>query len=428
MSLTTPQAPPPPRTPNLSAPTQEIQALKVLITEESELTRTMLRRVLSTLGVGRVHCCPHSSKIPEMCAQSSYDILLVEYNPPYQNIRSQLNLMPRQPAAIIGLLSTNAPQDIEGLRDQGIHYLLTKPLAWAETEAYLHPIIENAALHGKVRKLKQKAQAQIEEKDARLHAASQLLKKIEDRIHKQLEKQSPNPHADITRAVTEMMHEMRTPLNAIIGFSEIIHQETLGPVHHRYKSYAQDILDAGNHLKNIIDDLLQTASVGAGAISLHVEEAEVTSIAKQALRLVEQQAQKNKIILKSNIATNLPKINTDIRRLRQVLLDLLSNAVKYTLANGCITLTASMNAESLEIIVSDTGMGIDEKDIPLVMSPYGRVTMGRSASRESTGLGLPMSKKMTALLGGQFELRSKINEGTTITLTFPPELLRQHNT
>ncbi|MGV8997242.1 MAG: MHYT domain-containing protein [Parvibaculaceae bacterium] len=217
-----------------------------------------------------------------------------------------------------------------------------------------------------------------------------------------------------------MSHELRTPLNAIIGFSEILATELFGPLGNpRYKEYANDVKDSGSHLLSLINDILDFSKVDAGHLQLDDENVALDQVIEESIRMVRQQASHQEVNLSTEIAGNLPLVLCDHRRVRQVLLNLLSNATKFTPTGGRITVSAHYDGECVSVSVADTGIGIAAKDIPLAMERFGQIDSSLNRKYEGTGLGLPLSKRLIELHDGTLTLESELNVGTTVTALFP---------
>lgn len=221
-----------------------------------------------------------------------------------------------------------------------------------------------------------------------------------------------------------MSHELRTPLNAIIGFSEMLGHEIFGHLGDaRYKEYALIIADSGRHLLSLVSDILDFSKIDAGKLILCEEEIELSEALRAALRMIEAQAREAGIAVRCETVPNLPLLRADARRLRQVLLNLLSNALKFTPAGGDIRVTAFRTPEALSIAVTDTGIGIAPEDIPRALENFGQIDSGLDRKYDGTGLGLPLSKRLLELHGGTLEITSMVGTGTTVTVTFPADRL-----
>ncbi|MBC8269762.1 MAG: PAS domain S-box protein [Rhodospirillaceae bacterium] len=226
-----------------------------------------------------------------------------------------------------------------------------------------------------------------------------------------------------TELLANMSHELRTPLNAIIGFSQAILGQLFGPLENdKYMEYAGDINESGNHLLHLINDILDMSAIEAGKVHLQEHEISFNRLAKSTVRLMTPRANSGKVSLIIDIDSDFPNVIVDERRLKQILLNLLSNGVKFTEPGGSVTLSARINDDgSMMISVTDTGIGMDENDLLTAMSEFGQVDGGLNRKEEGTGLGLPLTKSLVDLHGGSFSITSKKEEGTTVTVFFPAE-------
>ncbi|ABV84573.1 Histidine kinase sensor protein [Rickettsia massiliae MTU5] len=220
-----------------------------------------------------------------------------------------------------------------------------------------------------------------------------------------------------TKFFANISHELRTPLNAIIGFSEILMSERDAE---KSKNYIKDINDAGKHLLSMINDILDLSKASADKLKVDSMDLDLNKLISSSLILVKPRADQAEVALISRLPKEHVVIKADPKRLKQVFLNLLSNAVKFTNSGGSVTIALEKDelAKLVYIKVIDTGIGIEEKDIPKTLSVFGQIDSELSRKYEGTGLGLPLTKKLVELMNGKFDLQSKINEGTTITITF----------
>jgi signal transduction histidine kinase len=216
-------------------------------------------------------------------------------------------------------------------------------------------------------------------------------------------------------------HELRTPLNAIIGFSEVIRGETFGPIDNpRYRDYLKDIYDSGCHLLRIINDILDLSKIEAGKATIDNEEqVEVAAAVEAAARMVQPQAEIEKIAVSLDLAGPLPPVNGSARMLQQVFINLLSNAVKFTPSGGSITVRGEARADTVAISIGDTGIGMSEEDIELALTAFGQVDSRMTRRYDGTGLGLPLAKAIVELHRGRLEIVSHPGRGTTVTVALP---------
>jgi signal transduction histidine kinase len=223
--------------------------------------------------------------------------------------------------------------------------------------------------------------------------------------------------------LANMSHELRTPLNAIIGFSDIIKDERLGSVgSSRYRDYAGDINESGQHLLALINNILDLSKIESGSDELHEGSIQIPVLAQSISRLVTGLAQENNVTLELDVSDDIPLLYADERMVKQILLNLLSNAIKFTPSGGRVTLKALSSDKSGYIFqVIDTGIGIAFEDIPRALAPFQQIDSGLNRKHEGTGLGLPLAKSLVEMHGGYLDLQSEIGVGTTVTVRFPAE-------
>lgn len=221
--------------------------------------------------------------------------------------------------------------------------------------------------------------------------------------------------------LTSMSHELRTPLNAIIGFSDLISQEALGPVGQvQYREYAEDIHASGRHLLSLINDVLDTARIDAGQIALQEELVEVERLAGEVIRLLQHQAEPAGLTVALTLPSPAPVIRGDHRRLRQVLLNLLGNAIKFTPPGGTIRIIVEVKPATVDITVIDTGIGIPPDRIPNLGQPFVQIADNVLARQhQGSGMGLHISRVLVELHGGSLKLESKPGAGTQVTVSLP---------
>lgn len=217
-----------------------------------------------------------------------------------------------------------------------------------------------------------------------------------------------------SRFLASMSHELRTPLNAILGFSEVMSGEVLGPLPNpTYKEYAADIHRSGQHLLNLINEILDLSRIEAGRYDLSEEALSLLEIAEDCIGMVQLRARAKNITIHEQFEPRLPQVWVDEKSMRQVLLNLLSNAVKFTPQGGEITVKVGWTAGGGQYVsIKDNGPGIPEEEIPVVLSAFGQGSIAIKSAEQGTGLGLPIVQAILAKHDGQFILRSKLREGT----------------
>jgi two-component system, cell cycle sensor histidine kinase PleC len=226
-----------------------------------------------------------------------------------------------------------------------------------------------------------------------------------------------------SRFLAQMSHELRTPLNAILGFSEVMKGEIFGghavPM---YKDYAADIHDSGVHLLNLINEILDLSRIEAGRYELNEEPVSLYRVVEDCHHLLKLRAGNRGITIHELFEPDMPRLWADERAVRQICLNLLSNAIKFTPQGGEIWLKVGWTASGGQYMsVKDTGPGIPEEEIPVVLASFGQGSNSIKSAEQGAGLGLPIAKNLIDLHGGTFTLKSKLRIGTEVLVTFPPE-------
>jgi PAS domain S-box-containing protein len=219
--------------------------------------------------------------------------------------------------------------------------------------------------------------------------------------------------------LANMSHELRTPLNAILGFSEIMERELYGALGDpRYRGYAADIHLAGAHLLDVVNDILDLTKAEAGAMAIQCVPTEIAPVVEMVRRIVQDSAAELGLTLDIDVPAGLGA-RADAGRLRQVLLNLVSNALKFTPGGGRIAIAAAGAEDGVWMTVADTGIGIAAAEIPIALAPFGQIESSQARRHEGTGLGLPLAKRLIELMGGVFTLDSELGKGTSISFSLP---------
>jgi signal transduction histidine kinase len=219
-----------------------------------------------------------------------------------------------------------------------------------------------------------------------------------------------------------MSHELRTPLNAIIGFSEVLREEMAGPLNASQRQYVEDVLEAGQHLLSLINDILDLAKVEAGRMELALADVSILDTLESGLTMHEARASRNAITLNLTIDPDVGAVRADERKVRQVVFNLLSNAVKFTPSGGRVDVSARRHDGVVEIAIADTGVGISPADQERIFEEFRQAGEPGSPSPEGTGLGLTLSKRFVELHGGRLWVQSELGAGTTFRFTLPAQV------
>ncbi len=220
--------------------------------------------------------------------------------------------------------------------------------------------------------------------------------------------------------LAKISHEVRTPLNAILGFAEVIIEERFGPVgNERYKDYLKDIHSSGTHVLSLINDLLDLSKIEAGKLELEFGSVDVSKVVNECVSIMQSQAIRERVIIRQSLAPRLPNVVADERSLRQIVLNILSNAVKFNEPGGqVIVSTALTDAGSAVIRIRDTGIGMSDQEVEMALEPFRQIATSRRSG--GTGLGLPLTKALVEANRASFTIKSKREEGTLVEVAFPP--------
>jgi PAS domain S-box-containing protein len=225
--------------------------------------------------------------------------------------------------------------------------------------------------------------------------------------------------ASKTDFLAQVSHEIRTPLQAILGFAEVMMEERFGPIgNERYKDYLKDIHASGSHVTSLADDLLDLSKIEAGKLELAFAAVDANSVIRECVSLMQPQAARERVIMRVSLLDRLPRVMVDERSLKQIMLNLMSNAVKFNEPGGQVIVSTALDAAGQAVIrVRDTGVGMSENEVGLALAPFGQV--GKPGSKGGAGLGLPLTKALVEANRAEFSIKSRREQGTLIEIAFP---------
>jgi PAS domain S-box-containing protein len=221
--------------------------------------------------------------------------------------------------------------------------------------------------------------------------------------------------------LAKISHEIRTPLNAMIGFAEVMMQERFGSVgNERYKQYLADIHSSGGHVISLLNDLLDLSKIEAGKLELNFADVDLNDLTQQCVAMMQPQANRERIIIRTSLPHDLPQVTADPRSVRQIVLNLLSNSIKFTHAGGQVIVSTAVSDERDVVLrVRDTGVGMSEQDMVIAMEPFRQLATSSRWGSGGTGLGLPLTKALAEANRARFKIRSGVNAGTLVEVAFP---------
>lgn len=245
-------------------------------------------------------------------------------------------------------------------------------------------------------------------------------KKAEDNLRQAIEV-AERASTQKSEFLAKISHELRTPLNSIIGFSEVMAQEQFGALKNdRYRGYVNDIHSSGKHLLSLINDLLDLSKVEAGKLELEFTSVDLNEIILKSVSSLQNDANRERIVIRNSLNSDLPNVVADVRSCRQIILNLLSNSIKFTKGGGQVIVSSSLEENGeVKISVRDTGIGMSEKDIQHALEPFRQITTSSTGTSVGTGLGLPLTKALTEANRARFHIESKPKSGTLVEITFP---------
>ncbi len=259
----------------------------------------------------------------------------------------------------------------------------------------------------------------LDESNKRLDATLQALKEKNTALALAFD-EADAANRTKSQFLANISHELRTPLNAIIGFSEILRMEFFGPIgNEQYRTYASDIHTSASHLLDLITDILDLSTIESGKRELNYLDVALNDEVQYGLRLIHEETERKDLVVDVSLDSELPKIRADRRSIRQMVTNLLTNAVKFTPSGGRISLATAHDPDSVLLTVRDTGVGIPQEDLHRITQPFERGIQDYSRKQEGSGLGLALTKSLVEMHGGAVEITSRVGEGTAVQLRLP---------
>ena len=316
-------------------------------------------------------------------------------------------------------------QSIDRAFQIGATHFLTKPINWALLSHHVRYALRNSQLEDELFQSDQALRARIadlEKARNELERQRRNLLLLTEQLRTGTDQANAANQAK-SEFLAAISHELRTPLNAIIGFSEVMQSEALGPIGSpKYQEFARDISASGQHLLDLINDILDLSKIPSGNAMLWEDDIEVSDVIRSVLKMVEEEANGKNVKLELECPDELPKLHADRRKLKQILINLLANAIKFTETGGKIMIRTWCEAASGHVFqIIDNGIGIAPKDIPKTLAKFDQVDSDLNRKYKGAGLGLPLTKVLVDLHGGCLDLQSEIGIGTTVTVRFPAD-------
>ncbi|HEV8680853.1 MAG TPA: response regulator [Stellaceae bacterium] len=374
-------------------------AASILIVDDDPVIRSLMRATLETDGFSVVEAADGLEGC-RLYEEHRPDLLLVDVVMPrmdgYELCRE---LRGRPGSAFVPIVVATSLDDVPSIArayEAGATDFIPKPISWLVLNHRVRYILRASRAFEELRRNQERLIIAKEAAEAANRAKSEFL--------------------------ANMSHELRTPLNAIIGFSGMMSDRLFGPLNDRYGEYADIIGDSGRHLLAIITDILDLTKADANRLELAEETVELTRIVELSSRIIREMARKAEIDYVSEVEEDLPQLISDAAKLTQIIVNLLTNAIKFTPPGGRVRLKiAQEDRGGLTFWVEDTGIGMSAEQIPLALSPFGQVDSGLTRKYPGVGLGLPLTKRLIELHGGTIDIASALNRGTTVMFHIPEE-------
>ena len=382
----------------MSPPFKEARkAASILIVDDDEIVRAIMRAELEADGF-KVTEAADGVEACESCWSQLPDLVIADVIMPRMDGFTLCRELRANPASqFVPILQATGLDDVASIEkayEAGATDFIGKPLKWPILKHRVRYVLRSARAFETLRRNQTKLIAAKDAAEAANRAKSEFL--------------------------ANMSHELRTPLNAIIGFSSIMQQGMFGKLNDRYAEYAGMVCDSGTHLLAIINDILDLAKAESNKLELREEDVDIARVIALSSTIVREMADKAGVNYEVTMAEVMPHVRADSARLRQILINLLGNAVKFTPSGGKVSLTAEATPDGgLVFRITDTGIGIPADKMDVAMSPFGQVDGRLERKYEGTGLGLPLTKKLVEMHGGSFELTSEPGRGTVATVRLP---------
>ncbi|MGE5203448.1 MAG: ATP-binding protein [Acidobacteriota bacterium] len=403
------------------APMRGFTGIRILIVDDDSADLDTARAILRRGGFMHVEAASDAEAASRLCRSFAPDLLLLDHSMAaigglevLDRVRAEVPDL--HPAAILMIAERDG--DVRTLAyERGARDWVAKPF---------HPreLLARVAAAAESQQLGRHFESAVAERMARLQEAIAVLRQAESALRNNLEKSEAGIRAK-SGLLAETVHELRTPLNAICGYAETLQLGIFGPIENaKHAEYLRPIHDAAQHLRKIVDGLLDYSSAESESAALNIGRVDVGALVRETADLLRSQAEAGGVELKVMIDPGLAAVHTDATKLRQVILNLGSNAVKYTPRGGRVTIEAKPDGGggALVLIIRDTGIGMAPADIEVAMRPFGRVKRDpKAAVVQGTGLGLPLTKRYVELLGGTLEIKSKPGRGTVVTVWLPAD-------
>ena len=375
----------------------------ILIVDDDPIVRSLMRDALEDEGFSVVEA-EDGVEACRVCEERLPVLLVVDVVMPQMDGFELCRELRNRPATKdVPILIATGLDDLHSVAkayDAGATDFIAKPLNWLILNHRIRYMLRAARAFNELRQNQERLRTAKEEAEAANRAKSEFL--------------------------TNMSHELRTPLNAIIGFSSMMNGQLAGPLGTQYLEYTKIIVESATHLLAIINDILDVARAETGRLKLSEEEVDIADIVSLSAGMIRTLAEKAEVECSFEVADDLPLFWGDPTKMRQILINLLTNAIKFTPAGGEVRLTAKQEQNgAINFLIKDTGIGIPADKMAIALAPFGQVDSSLARRYDGVGLGLPLTKRLLELHDGTLEIISEPGRGTEVTALLPPARSRQ---
>ncbi|WP_085906695.1 response regulator [Kiloniella majae] len=391
-------------------------AAKILIVDDQIANVQLLEMILKKAGYTNITSLTDSRLVADLHQEHGFDLILLDIRMPHMDgfqVIEQLSLQIKNDYLPVAVLTAQQEDETRfKAYELGAKDCIVKPFDRKEVLHRIRNMLVVRMLH-----------KQIKEQNAKLE------QRVQERTHELMHSRDAAEAANKAKTtfLANMSHELRTPLNGIIGFSEIMESQLFGPLGSKqYQEYANDIKNAGLHLKDVIANVLDISRIESGNYNCDLLKIPLEDIISTSVSMIKHRAEEQKVTIDTDLNQAGINIIADETLLKQTILNLVSNSVKYTPADGKITIKAEQDTNFIAIHIIDTGKGIAKDDLDKVLEPFGQARENAEIAHEGVGLGLFLAKSYTELQGGKLTLQSQLGQGTTVSLKFPTSSALDH--
>ena len=399
---------------------------RILLVDDHALTVCTVKALLAKDGYAAIRGTTDPEEAEQLFAEFQPDIVMLDVSMPAMDgfaVLDRLQARAAQRFAAVFLTGSEGREIRTEAYRRGAVDFVTKPIDETELRVRIQNQARILAFERELAAQNERLAQENATRTAKLEDAISVLRHAETKLADDL-RNAEMKTQDKLAFFASVNHELRTPLNAISGFAEMLKEQVFGPLGDaKYTEYARDIHEAATYLRRLINDVLDLARTESTEFRLDVRPVDPAAAVRSSLVMVEDQARRANVKLVVDIEPDLPVIRTDEDRLKQIVLNLTTNAIKFTPAGGKVSVKVKKDGREgiLILAVSDTGIGIAPENMALVMKPFGQVKRIRTKpdNDPGSGLGLPITKRLAELMGGTFEIKSTPGAGTTVTIRLP---------